>query len=310
VQRLPVGLLHPHQTGALISRLNNDVIGAQRAITGTLGSVVSNVIVLVTTVAAMFVLEWRLTLLTHGAAAALRHPGQAGRPPAAGHHPRADGPQRPMNTTMTERFNVAGALLVKLFGRHDDERRVRRAGRAGARHRGAQRHVRPHFFIALGPGGRGGHRRVYWVGGQLDRRRHHLGTLVAMAAYVARIYQPAHRLTNARVDVMTAFVSFERVFEVLDARNPIADRPGAVDLVDPRGASTRRRVVPLPAARRHVSLPLERPPASRATTTGRRDPCSTGVDLARSSRASWSPSSGRRAPARPRSPRSSPASTT
>ncbi|MEZ5205692.1 MAG: ABC transporter transmembrane domain-containing protein [Acidimicrobiales bacterium] len=142
-----------------------------------------------------------------------------------------------MNTTMTERFGIGGAMLVKLFGRYDTERtefadRARRVRDIGV----TSAMLGRIFFTALALVAAVGTAVVYWVGGRMVIEDViTLGTLVAMAAYVTRIYQPLTALTNARVDVMTAMVSFDRVFEVLDQPNPITDRPGAVDLVDPRG---------------------------------------------------------------------------
>ena len=142
-----------------------------------------------------------------------------------------------MNTTMTERFNVAGALLVKLFGHLDAETRDFSARADGVRSVGVRSAVYGRtFFVALGLVGSLAAAAVYWVGGQLAiSGALSVGTLVALAGFVGRIYGPLTSLTNARVDVMTAFVSFERVFEVLDAPSPIQDRPGAVDLVAPKG---------------------------------------------------------------------------
>lgn len=237
VQRMPIAFFTRTQTGSLISRLNNDVIGAQRAMTATLGSVVSNVIVLATTLGAMFVLEWKLTLMALVLLPLFVVPAkQVGRRLQAITRDSMN-LNAAMNTQMTERFNVAGALLVKLFGdnrRESDEfadraRKVRDIGVKSAMYGRT-------FFIALGLVGALGTAAVYWVGGQLViSGTISLGTLVAMAAYVTRIYTPLTSLTNARVDIMTAFVSFDRVFEVLDAPNPIVDRPGAVDLIDPQG---------------------------------------------------------------------------
>ena len=237
VQDMPIGFFTRTQTGALISRLNNDVIGAQRAFTATLGSVVSNVIVLVTTLTAMFLLQWQLTLLALVLLPLFVLPAKrVGRRLQAITREGMD-LNSAMNTQMTERFNVAGALLVKLFGNPDTERREfgDRAGRVrdiGVR---SAMYGRT-FFIALGLVGAVGTAAVYWVGGQLvisDALS--IGTLVAMAAYVTRIYTPLPSLTNARVDVMTAFVSFDRVFEILDAPHPITERPGAVELSEPEG---------------------------------------------------------------------------
>jgi ATP-binding cassette subfamily B protein len=237
VQRMPIAFFTRTQTGALISRLNNDVIGAQRALTQTLGSVVSNIIVLVTTLAAMLVLEWRLTLLALALLPVFVLPAKrVGRRLQAITRDQMN-LNASMNNTMTERLNVSGALLVKLFGRHDDEyagfsdraARVRDVGIKGAVYGRT-------FFIALGLVAAVGTAAVYWVGGQLViSGALSVGTLVAMAAYVVRIYQPLTSLTNARVDLMTAFVSFDRVFEIIDLPNPITDRLGAVDLVEPRG---------------------------------------------------------------------------
>lgn len=237
VQRLPVAFFTRTQTGSLVSRLNNDVVGAQNAVTSTLGSVVSNVVVLVTTLAAMIALEWRLTLLALVVLPVFIIPARrVGRTMQAISREQM-GLNAEMNTQMTERFNVAGALLVKLFGRQNDEVTTfaHRAGRV--RDIGIRQALYGRiFFVALGLVGALGAAAIYGVGAHLvvsgDLTA---GTLVALAAYVQRIYQPLTGLTNARIEVMTAFVSFERVFEVLDAPNPITERPGAIDLVEPRG---------------------------------------------------------------------------
>ena len=237
VQQMPVLFFTQTQTGTLISRLNNDVIGAQRAFTGTLGTVVGNVIALAGTLAAMFLLEWRLTLLAVAIVPLFVLPARrVGRRLQAITREGMD-LNASMNDTMTERFNVAGALLVKLFGRHDAEARDfgRRAGRVrdiGVRSAMYSRV----FLIALTFVGASGTAVVYWLGGHLTIDGGlTAGTLVALGLYTVRIYVPLTSLSNARVDVMTAFVSFERVFEVLDAPNPITDAPGARDLTDPQG---------------------------------------------------------------------------
>jgi len=237
VQRMPVAFFTRTQTGALISRLNNDVVGAQTAVTSTLGSVVSNVVVLVTTLAAMIALEWRLTLLALIVLPLFIIPAKrVGRRLQAISREQM-GVNAEMNSQMTERFNVSGAQLVKLFGRSNDEvdlfdrraRRVRDIGITSAMYGRV-------FFVALGMVGAIGAAAVYGIGafyvvdGTITS-----GTLVALAALVTRVYQPLTGLTNARVDLMTAMVSFERVFEVLDAPEAITDRPGAVDLVAPQG---------------------------------------------------------------------------
>jgi ATP-binding cassette, subfamily B, bacterial len=244
VQRMPIGFFTRTQTGALISRLNNDVIGAQRALTGTLGQVVSNVIVLLTTLVAMFILQWQLTLLALVLLPAFIIPAKrVGRRLQTMTREQMD-LNASMNATMTERFGVSGALLVKLFGRYPEES-SEFAGRAGrVRDIGVRSAIYGRtFFIALGLVGAVGVAAVYWVGGSLAIGGDiSTGTLVALAAYVTRIYQPLTALTNARVDLLSTLVSFERVFEVLDTPNPIQDRPGAVDLVDPQGRIEFERV--------------------------------------------------------------------
>ena len=238
VQRMGVSFFTSVQTGALISRLNNDVIGAQRAMTGTLGQLVSNACVLLITLLTMFiVLDWRLTLLALALLPLFVIPAKrVGRRVQALTRRQMEH-NAAMNTLMTERLGVAGALLVKLFGRHDAEREDF-AGKAGkVRDLGVRIAMHAQvFFIALILLGAVGTAAVYWVGGHLAISGSvTIGTLAAMGLLVVRIYQPLTSLTNARVDIMTAIVSFERVFEVLDTPNAVPDRPGAAALPRPRG---------------------------------------------------------------------------
>ena len=237
VQRLPIAFFTRTPTGAITSRLNGDVVGAQTAVTSTLGSVVSNVVVLVITLATMLTLEWRITLLSLVVLPVFIIPARRiGR--------RLQDISREqmqhnaaMNTQMTERFNVSGAALVKLFGSQDREnamfgRRANAVRDAGIKSAMLGRV----FFVALGLVAAVGTAAIYGIGALLVVKGDITsGTLVAMAALVNRIYQPLTGLTNARVDLMTSMVSFERVFEVLDAPEPISDRPGAFDLVEPHG---------------------------------------------------------------------------
>lgn len=237
VQRLPIAFFTRTPTGTITSRLNNDVVGAQSAVTSTLGSVVSNVIVLVTTLTTMLLLEWRLTLLALIVLPIFIIPARrVGR--------RLQDIAREqmthnaaMNTQMTERFNVSGAALVKLFGSLDRENE-KFAGQANAvRDAGVRAAMLGRvFFVALGLVAALGTAAIYGIGAQLVVSGDITpGTLVALAALVTRVYQPLTGLTNARVDLMTSMVSFERVFEVLDTPEPIADKPSAVDLVDAAG---------------------------------------------------------------------------
>jgi len=237
VQRMPIAFFTRTQTGSLISRLNNDVIGAQSAVTSTLGTAVSNAVILLTTVAAMVALEWRLTVLSLVVLPAFiipaRRVGKRLQTIAA----KQMDLNAQMNTQMQERFNVSGALLVKLFGRHRDEVDAFSGRAAGVRDSGvlAAMYGRV-FFVALGLVGALGAVAVYGIGAQLvvsgDITS---GTLVALAALVTRVYMPLTALSNARVELLTSFVSFDRVFEVLDAPTSIVDRAGAYDLTRPRG---------------------------------------------------------------------------
>ncbi|MGD9791931.1 MAG: ABC transporter ATP-binding protein [Acidimicrobiia bacterium] len=237
VQRQPVAFFTRTQTGALISRLNNDVIGAQNAVTGTLGSVVSNTVVLVTTLGAMIFLEWRLTLISLLVLPLFVIPAKRVGIKLQEISRESMNLNARMNTQMTERFNVSGAMLVKLFGAHDTEARDFSKRAARVRDIGIRNAMYGRlFFVGLGLAAVMGTAAVYGVGahmvisGDIED-----GVLVTMALLVTRIYAPLTALTNTRVDLMTALVSFERVFEVLDAPNPIEDRPGAVELVAPRG---------------------------------------------------------------------------
>jgi ATP-binding cassette, subfamily B, bacterial len=237
VQRMPVSFFTRTQTGALMSRMNNDVIGAQQAITNTLGTVVGNVVTLTVTLAVMLGLEWRLTILTLLVLPAFIIPARR-----IGKHLvriTREGMQlnASMNNTVAERFNVAGALVVKLFGKHDRElgqfksraERVRDIGISSAMYQRV-------LFVSLGLVASVGTAIVYYVGGNLViSGALSIGTVAAFAVYVSQIYTPLTQLTNARVDVLTTLVSFERVFEVLDFPPLVANRPGAFDLVAPKG---------------------------------------------------------------------------
>ncbi|NNE73757.1 MAG: ABC transporter ATP-binding protein [Acidimicrobiales bacterium] len=240
VQRMPIGFFTKTQTGALISRLNNDVIGAQRAFTGTLGSVVGNFIGLISTLIALFLLEWRLTLLALVLLPAFIVPAKRVGKNLQNITRESMELNASMNTTMTERFGVAGALLVKLFGNPQSEvdefagraARVRDIGVRSAMYSRA-------FMTALTLVGAVGTIAIYWLGGHLVISGSiSVGELTAMSLLVARIYAPLTSLTNARIDIMTAMVSFERVFETLDTPNPIVDAPDAAEIGAVEGAVT------------------------------------------------------------------------
>ncbi len=237
VQQLPLAFFTRTHTGTLTNRLNNDVIGAQRALTATLGTVVSNVITLVTTLIAMFILEWRLTFLalalTPFFVLPYRRIGQIQQSITR----ESMDLNASMNSTMTERFNVAGALLVKLFGRGDDELDLFSARAARVRDIGVRSALFTRgFMTALSMLGAIGTALVYGLGGLFAiNGSFSVGELAAMGLLVGRIYMPLTGLTNARIDVLTALVSFDRVFEVLDAPSPLRDSPDAAPLVGPKG---------------------------------------------------------------------------
>jgi ATP-binding cassette subfamily B protein len=240
VQRLPLSFFTRTQTGALMSRLNNDVIGAQQAVTNTLGTVVSNIITLVVTLSFMLALEWKLTLLTLLVLPFFIIPARRIGTKLVGATRESMQLNASMNNTVVERFNVAGALVVKLFGDHDTERdnfssragRVRDIGVTTAMYSRV-------LFVALGFVTAVGTAIVYLVGGNLVISGViSIGTIAAFVVYVGQIYQPLTQLTNARVDVMTAIVSFERVFEVLDFAPLITEAADAVALAEPRGRVT------------------------------------------------------------------------
>ncbi len=237
VQRMPVQFFTRSQTGALVSRLNNDVIGAQRAVTGTLGTVASNVVTLITTVITMIALDWRVTVVSVLLLPLFLIPAKRVGRRLQRYTRRGMELNAEMNAQMTERFGVAGALLVKLFGRHDEETDTFSDRASGVRDVGVRSAVLTRVFMAsMTLVGAIGVAAVYFIGGrQVISGAITAGSLVALATLVTRIYEPLVSLTNARVDVMSAFVSFERVFEVLDAPNPITDPEQPVELGSVRG---------------------------------------------------------------------------
>ncbi|MFD6418459.1 ABC transporter ATP-binding protein [Streptomyces sp. NPDC060194] len=234
VQRMPVAFFTRTRTGALVSRLNNDVIGAQRAFSGTLSGVVGNVVTLLLTLVVMLSLSWRITLLALLLLPVFVIPARRTGSRMARLQREAAEHNAAMGTRMTERFSAPGATLVKLFGRPADESaefaaRARRVRDIGVRTAMAQ----TVFITALtlvsalalalvyGLGG------AYALRGSLDP-----GAVVALALLLTRLYAPLTALAGARVEVMSALVSFERVFEVLDLRPLIEERPDARELPD------------------------------------------------------------------------------
>jgi len=239
VLKQPIAFFTRTQTGALVSRLNNDVIGAQQAFTSTLSGVVSNVVSLVFIITAMAAISWTLTLAALLLLPFFLIPARFMGRRLAGLSHEAMGLNAELGTRMTERFNVAGALLVKLFGtpKIEDEQYAERAGRV--RDVGVKIALsRTVFFVALTLVASLATALVYGAGGVMAvNETIKVGELVALAALLGRLYGPLTALSNVRVDVMMALVSFERVFEVLDlkpivqeAANPVALPPGPVSL--------------------------------------------------------------------------------
>jgi ATP-binding cassette, subfamily B, bacterial len=232
VQRQPIAFFTRAQTGSLVSRLNSDVIGAQQAITSTLSSIVSNALVLILVLIAMISLSWLVTLITLVMIPAFIIPARLVARRLQRLTRESMQLDAAMGSTMTERFNVAGAMLVKLFGKPEEETRVFAGRAARVRDIGVVTAMYGGtLFIALTLLASMATAVVYGVGGTLVI--HHafqLGTLVALTALLARLYGPITSLSNVQVDVMTALVSFDRVFEVLDLKPLIQEKPGAVPL--------------------------------------------------------------------------------
>ncbi|HEY5119492.1 MAG TPA: ABC transporter ATP-binding protein, partial [Anaerolineales bacterium] len=237
LERMSLRFFTNTRIGELMSRLNNDVVGAQDAISNTIVSIVSNGIEAVALLAVMFALEWRLTLV--GAAILplfLLAADRLGRRMRALARRQMD-LNAQMNAHMNETLNIGGALLVKLFGRAatEEERFSRRA--AAVREAGIQRAVfGTAFFVIVGLVSAVGTAVVYGVGGYLViLKSFTVGTIVAFGSYLGSLYGTLQSLVNAPVSFSTSVVSFERVFEVIDLPEDIAEPADAVALPTPRG---------------------------------------------------------------------------
>lgn len=237
LQRLSLRFFTNTRVGELMSRLNNDVVGAQRAVTGTMITLASNSVALVATLAIMLGLEWRLTLLAIVILPLFILPARrVGRTLRRIARRSMDFNAR-MNAVMNETLNISGALLVKIFGRYGDE--VRRfAGRAAdVRDIGVRQAVIGRWFmLGLSLVSAVGTALVFWAGGLFVLRgTFTIGTIVAFTAYLRELYGPLMALTNVRVDFATSLVSFERVFEVLDLPLEIGDPPQPVEMESVQG---------------------------------------------------------------------------
>jgi ATP-binding cassette subfamily B protein len=237
MQRMSLRFFTNTKTGELMSWLNNDVVGAQRAVTSTLVSIITSAFQVVATLAIMISLDWRLTLVSVVILPLFVIP----MPRMARLFREIINQQldlnAQMNAQMNETLNVSGALLVKLFGRQRDEtarfgERAERVRDIGIR----QAMVGRWFFLLLGLVGTAGTAIVWLAGGYLVvQGSFTIGTIVAFAAYLTQLYTPVSTLINARVDFATSMVSFERVFAMLDLPVELEDRPEALDLSRVRG---------------------------------------------------------------------------
>lgn len=234
VQRMPIAFFTRTRTGALVSRLNNDVMGAQRAFTNTLSGVVSNLVMLTLTLVVMTTLSWQITALALILLPIFVLPARRMGSRLAELQRESANYNATMSTQMTERFSAPGATLVKLFGRPETESSEFAARARRVRDVGVRTAMLQWVFITAltlvsalalavvyGLGG------FYALQGQLET-----GAVVSLALLLTRLYGPLTALANARVDVMTALVSFERVFEVLDLKPLIAEKPDAQQVPD------------------------------------------------------------------------------
>jgi ATP-binding cassette subfamily B protein len=237
LQRMSLRFFTTTRSGELISRLNNDVVGAQRAVTGTLIDFITNIVSLFIILAVMLRLDWRLTLLASLVLPLFILPAQR-----IGQRLRVISRQQmkanaEMTSLMQETLNVSGALLVKLFGRRVDEGGKLAERAATVRDLGIQQaRIGRTFMVIVGLVAAMGTAAVYWAGGYMTIQGSFLvGDIVAFALYLPRLYGPLAALASARVDLATSLVSFERVFEVLDLPLEVSDAPDARPLPSVRG---------------------------------------------------------------------------
>lgn len=237
MQRMSLRFFTQTRTGELMSRLNNDVVGAQRAVTGTVVTIISNVINVIGILAVMFVLEWRLTLLGLAILPLFVLPARRVGRVLRRLRRRSMEYNAEMNAVMNETLNVSGALLVKLFGRERQELDKFTEHATGVRDIGVESAVIGQwFFVMLSVVSAVGTAAVFWVGGVLVLRGEFtVGTIVAFGTYLRQLYGPLMSITNAPVEFAQSMVSFERVFEALDIPIEIEERADAVALPSVRG---------------------------------------------------------------------------
>ncbi|PJF43510.1 MAG: ABC transporter [Phototrophicales bacterium] len=240
LQKMSLRFFTRTKTGELMSRLNNDVIGAQRAVNTTLVNIVTNLISVVAMLGVMIALEWRLTLLGLLVLPLFIYPARRVAPVLRRLAREQMKEDAKMNALMNETLNISGVMLVKLFGRMDDEnarfdKRAKKVAEAGVK----QAVAGSTFFAFLGLIGAVGTAIVYYIGGRLVLEgTFTIGTLVAFAALLSQLYGPLQALVNAPVDFVTSMTSFERVFEILDIPVEIDEKPNAIALDHVQGFVT------------------------------------------------------------------------
>jgi ATP-binding cassette subfamily B protein len=232
IQSMPISFFSRTQTGALVSRLNNDIIGAQQAFTDLLSNVVGNVVVVVLVLITMFVMSWQITLFALLLVPVFLLPAKSMGQRLGKVFREGMGLNAEMNMVMQERFNVSGALLVKLFGRPVEEASAFDSRAARVRDIGVKQATYSRIYFvglsltaALATAFAYGFGGVAAINGTIQA-----GTVVAMTMYLTRLYSPLTQLSNLHVDLMTAVVSFERLFEVLDLEPMIKEADGAVEI--------------------------------------------------------------------------------
>jgi ATP-binding cassette subfamily B protein len=235
-QQLPLAFFTRTQTGALLNRMSSDVVGAQATV-GTIATVWSDICLLATVIGAMLSLSWQVTLASLCIIPILIAIDRWLSPRIVAMNRQRMQLQGTMSATVAERFNVSGALLVKLFGRAKTEREMFAETAGTVRDTGVSLAMTSRLYYAsLTLAGALGTAAVYWLGARAVITGHlKIGALVALSLYVTRLYSPLTDLASARVDLLGALVSFERCFEILDAPVPIDDAPDAVDLEHCRG---------------------------------------------------------------------------
>jgi ATP-binding cassette subfamily B protein len=268
LQRMSIRFFTDTKSGEVVSRFSSDVVGAQSAITGTIPEILTNVVTLVSTLIVMLSIEWRLTLLSILVLPLFVIPARYVARRLRVIRRRAMEYNADMSSQITETLSVNGALLTKTFGRQDDELEKFRLNSARVRDMGIRRaDVSQIFFVGIGLVTAVGTALVYWAGGLMVLQDvMTVGTIVAFAAYLARLYGPLSSLSNVQVEFASSMVSFERVFDYLDMPIEIQDQPGAVTLDRVAGQIRFEQV-----SFRYAGVPLELPAADPAAADGAGD---------------------------------------